>query len=319
MPDHRERDHREDVEIHGHPDAVLAKLAAQQHGVVARHQLAPRGVTRSMLERRLRSGHLVPLHRGVYAVGHRVLTWNGHWLAAVLAAGPGAVLSHREAAALQQLRPSNRTLVDVTVASQRRVPGIQLHRAAVPANEVTAVAGIPVTSVARTLVDLAGVVSATTLRKVIDEAERSNRLDLTSVEDVLTRIRHRRGRGHETMRHALADFRAAAATVTYSALEERFVTLLDAHGLPRPLTNANLHGIQVDAYWPSQRVVVELDGWAFHHTRQAFQRDRERSTALTLEGFVVLRFTYDHVVRRPTWVADRVARALTRYAAAPTG
>jgi hypothetical protein len=266
-----------------------------------------------MVEERLRSAHLVPLHRGVYAVGHRLLRREGHWLAAVLAAGSEAVLSHREAAALHMLRPSDRPSVDVTVAAQRRVPGVQIHRvAALDAHERIVVAGIPVTSIARTLVDLAGVVPPAGLRKALEEAERSNRFDLRAIDRAMARTRQRHSRGHAAIRAAIAELRANGTTVTYSELEDRFLALLDANGLSRPLTNALVDGIQVDALWSRERVVVELDGWAHHHTAPAFQRDRERSNDLTLAGYLVLRFTHDHVVRRPSGVAARIAVALGR-------
>lgn len=290
---------------------MLAALAARQHGVVAKRQLLDAGLTLQMLRTRLERGRLVPLHRGVYAVGHRMLRREGHWLAAVLAAGPGAVLSHREAAALHGLRPADRPSVDVTVAAQRRVPGVQVHRVARLADdEITLVAGIPVTTIARTLVDLAGILATASLRRTLDEAVRSNRFDLRAIEQVMARTRQRHGRGTAAMRAALSDLEATRATVTRSVLEERFLALLDAHALPRPLTNAAIDGIEVDALWPRERVVAELDGYAYHHTPTAFQRDRERTNDLTLAGFVVLRFTHDHVMRRPQWVAERIVRAL---------
>ena len=271
-----------------------------------------------MLQVRLGRGSLLPLHRGVYAVGHRSLTRHGSWLAAVLAAGPGAVLSHREAAALHSLRPSNRPAVDVTVAAQRRVPGLQVHRVrALDAMDLTVVDGIAVTSLARTLVDLAGVLPSAALLKALEEAERSNRLDVRAIEGTLARTRQRHGAGHAGMRAALAELRAVGATVTRSVLEDRFLALLDAHGLPRPSTNALVNGIEVDALWRRECVVVELDGWAFHRTTRAFQRDRERSNELMLAGYAVLRFTHDDIVRRAADVAVRVERAL--YALTPTG
>jgi predicted transcriptional regulator of viral defense system len=154
----------------------------------------------------------------------------------VLAVGPGSVLSHREAAALHGLRPADRPTVDVTVAGQRQVSGVQVHRVArLDAEDVTVVDGIPTTTVARTLVDLATVVSA--LRKAIEEAERSHRLDVSAIEAVLERTRGRNGTGHERIGAALAELARTGTTVTRSLLEDRFLSLLDAHGLPRPSTN----------------------------------------------------------------------------------
>lgn len=297
---------------------MIAALAAEQHGVVARVQLLDAGLTSSMVERRLTNGRLLKLHRGVYAVGHARLIRDGHRLAAVPAAGPGAALSHREAAALHALLPTGGATIDVTVAAQRRVPGVKVHRSVLPRADVTKLAGIPVTTVARTLVDLAGVLPANRLRKALDEAERSHRLDINAIKQVLARTRGRKGRSHAAIRAALDDLAATGATITRSDLEDRFLALLADHGLPRPRTNQLVEGIQVDACWPEHRVVVELDGYAYHHAVHAFTNDRERSNDLVLAGYVVLRFTHGHVVRRAGWVAERIARALS-YAAAPTG
>jgi very-short-patch-repair endonuclease/predicted transcriptional regulator of viral defense system len=300
-------------------DEMLAALAAEQYGVVARSQLLAAGVSASTVKRWTAARRLLPLHRGVYAVGHDCLTRDGHWLAAVLAAGPGAVLSHREAAAVHGLRPSDRPTVDVSVAARRRVVGVQVHRVErLDAADVAVVAGIPTTALARTLVDLADVVPPRALCKAFEEAERSHRLDVRAVEAVLRRTRGRNSGGRERVRDVLTDLASTGTIVTRSTLEDRFLTLLDAHDLPRPLTNQNIAGMEVDAHWPAARVVAELDGWDPHRTRHAFQRDRERSAELTANGYAVLRFTHDHIVRRPAWVATRLRRLLAQ-AAAGTG
>jgi very-short-patch-repair endonuclease len=310
MPEPRELVHQDDARAHA--DRVIAELAEKQHGVVSRRQLIDAVVGRLMIQRRLESRRLLPLYRGIYAVGHRRLRREGHWLAAVLAVGPGAVLSHREAAALHELRPAARTSVDVTVAGQRTVPGLQIHRVRrLGIDDVTRIDGIPVTTVARTLVDLATVVPPHALHKAIEEAERSNRLDVWAIEAAMARTRGRNGRGHATVRAALAELVATTTTITRSALEERFLSLLDVHGLPRPQTNQLIDGIEVDAVWRRWRLVAELDGWAFHSTRAAFQRDRDRSNDLTAEGWTVLRFTYADVVERPAVTARRIAQAAT--------
>jgi predicted transcriptional regulator of viral defense system len=313
----------EQAENVGHPDRALGELAAPQHGVVARRQLEAAGVTRQMVASRVASGQLVRLHRGVYAVGHARLRREGWWLAAVLAAGSGAVLSHRDAAALHGLRPpGDRRRVDVTTAGRAvGTSRIDVHRTTVLASEDAAiVAGIPVTSIARTLVDLAAVVTARELGKALEEAERQRRFDLRGIEEALERTRQRRGRGHSTMRQGLEELRATGASVTRSELEERFVALLDARSVPRPWTNYGIEGMEVDACWPEQRLVVELDGWDSHGTRQAFQRDRSRSNDLAATGWTLLRFTHADVTRRPADVAARVAHALTtprRYPPTP--
>jgi predicted transcriptional regulator of viral defense system len=318
MPEPRESDALAGHRIHA--DRAIGALAAEQYGVVSRRQLLAAGLTHAIVRRRVTNGRLIQIHRGVYAVGHDRLTLDGHWLAAVLAAGPGAVLSHREAAALHELRPSNRTTVDVTVAAQRRVAGVRVHRVrALSEDDVTVVDGIPVTSVARTLVDLAAVVPTLALRKALEEAERSHRLDVRGIEWILQRTRGRNGPGHAAIRRALADLARTGTTVTRSVLEDRFLALLDAHSLPRPSANAWTEAMEVDAAWPAARLVVELDGWEGHSTRHAFQRDRTRSNDLQTEGWTILRFTHADVVHRADETAARVGRVLRRQAATATG
>jgi predicted transcriptional regulator of viral defense system len=315
MPEPRQLVHHSDAKPAG--DRAVASLAARQHGVVSRRQLLDAGLTRLMIQRRLESRRLVPLHRGVYAVGHRRLRREGFWLAAVLAVGHGALLSHREGAAIHGLRPAERASVDVTVAARRQAAGVQVHRVEhLDLEDATEVGGVPVTSVARTLVDLATVVSPQTLRKALDEAERSHRLDARAIEAVLERTRGRNGRGHERIRAALEELARTGATVIRSLLEDRFLSLLDAHGLPRPSANAWTEAMEVDACWPQARLVVELDGWDAHHTRQAFQQDRTRSNDLQAAGWTVLRFTHADVVHLADETAGRVARALAQAATA---
>jgi hypothetical protein len=257
---------------------------------------------------RMRAGRLVRLHRGVYAVGHRRLRQEGWWLAAVLAAGERAVLSHRDAAALHRIRQlSNSSVVDVTTPGEAAIPRIRVHHARrLDPADITMVDAIPTTTVARTLVDLAGVVPKDHLARALSEAERLGVLDVGAIEAARGRVRGRRGRGDVALRAALEEHRRHGVSLIRSELEARFLALLDARGLPRPLTNAMVHGHEVDALWPDPRLVVELDGYAFHHTRRAFQRDRSKANALTLNGYVVLRYTHDDVTRRPERVAGEL-------------
>jgi predicted transcriptional regulator of viral defense system len=288
--------------------------------VISRRQLLDAGLTTSMIERWLAARRLIALHRGVYAVGHARLTRDGHRVAALLAAGERAALSHREAAALHALLPSAGTRVELTTPVQRRIVGVTVHRARLERIDVVLVEDKAVTTVARTLVDLASAVAPDRLRKALEEAERSHRLDVRAIEAVLARTRGRNGAGHERIRAALAELERIGTTVTRSLLEDHLLSLLDAHGLPRPSTNAWTAAMEVDACWPQARLVVELDGWDTHHTRQAFQRDRTRSNDLQAEGWTVLRFTHADVVHRAADTAERIRRALRRgYAAAPTG
>jgi len=294
----------------------VAELASRQHGVVARRQLEAIGLTPSMLRSRLATGQLVPLHRGVYAVGHAHLRTEGHWLAAVLAAGDRAVLSHRDAAALHGLRPCNRPRIEVSTPAQRnRTARLDVYgRRALGVQDVTTVDGIPVTTVSRTLVDLGEVLAHQQLTKVLGEAERQRTLDVTGIEEAIGRLRGRRGPSVAGVRAALRDLSDHGATLTRSPLEDRLLPLLDAHRLPRPATNAYVEGYEGDAVWRRERLVVELDGWDAHKTRRAFQHDRTKANALANAGWTVLRFTHDDLVRRPEVVVAVVRTQLSRAA-----
>lgn len=236
-------------------------------------------------------------------------------MAAVLAIGDGAVLSHRDAAALHGLRPPGDHLRwEVTTTGRSgstdriRVFGT----ATLDARDTTSVDGIPVTGVARTLVDLAGTVPRAQLAKALNEAERQRVFDLRAIERAMAATARRKGHGHAELRAALARLATIGAPVTRSELEDRFLKLLDAESLPRPLANYGIEGMEVDACWPQQRLVVELDGWDGHSTRRAFQEDRERGNALELAGWRLLRFTWADVTRRPEDTVAQVARALAR-------
>jgi very-short-patch-repair endonuclease len=269
-----------------------------------------------MLRSRLAGGQLVKLHRGVYAVGHASLRREGFWLAAVLAVGDRAVLSHRDAAALHGLRPSNRPRVEVSTSSERRrTPRIDVYaRRSLDAKDGETRAGIPVTTVSRTLVDLAEVLAQQALTKALGEAERQGKLDVKGIEEALGRLRGRRGAGVAKIRGALAELERHGAQLTRSVLEDRFLALLHVHELPRPATNAHVAGYEFDAVWHAQGVAVELDGWDGHKTRRAFQHDRTKGNAITAAGYVLLRYTHDDVVRRPRETAAGVAAELSRAA-----
>ncbi len=291
-------------------DPVIGALAARQWGVVVRRQLLDAELTTAMIGERVRAGRLIRLHRGVYAVGHARLRREGRWLAAVLAVGPGAVLSHRDAAGLHDLRPANHAAIDVTTTANRPdEPGIRVHRTRVlDAEDVTTASGIPVTTVARTLVDLAGTIPRDHLTKAIKESERQRTFDLRKVQAAMARTRGRTGRGHRALTQAIEECAAFEHHHTRSPLEDAFLRLLRDRGLPLPATNALIEGYEVDAVWRSQRIAVELDGWTDHQTRRAFEKDRERDAALTAAGWRVVRFTHDQVTRRPDHVLSTLRR-----------
>jgi very-short-patch-repair endonuclease len=268
-------------------DALIAQLAGAQHGVVARRQLGALGVGRGAIDRRVQRGRLHVVHRGVYAVGHRALTQHGHWMAAVLAAGLGAMLSHHSAAALWGIRPTSRARIDVTVPrTLHATKHLHPHCAVLPQDEVATHQGIPVTTAARTLLDLAATLDLRQLERAFNEAEVQNLGAETSVADLLDRYPHHRGTTN--LRTLLLNARSS----TRSELEAEFLAFLDHHRLPRPETNTIIEGMEVDAAWREHHLIVELDGYAHHGTRAAFEADRRRDRKLIAAGWTVLRVTW---------------------------
>ena len=274
----------------GPVDSALAVLAEGQYGVVSREQLGEMGLGRREIEYRLEVGRLHRLHRGVYAVGHRVLSREGRWLGAVMAGGAGAVLSHRSAAALWGIRATAAAEIDVSVRGQRRArPGVRFRRARPRADEVTVHRRIPVTTVERTLVDIAARLRPHQLRKAIEEAEILRLGGEPSLDAVVRRYATRKG--VRRLAEITAD-RTLGETVTRSELEDRFLAFVDRAGLPAPRTNQLVEGFEVDCLWREQRLVVELDGRAFHGTSDGFERDRERDRLLQAAGWRVIRLTW---------------------------
>jgi REase_MTES_1575 len=300
-------------------DAAIGELAAHQHGVVARAQLLDLGPGRRAIDHRVERGRLPVVHHGVYAVGHVVLSREGRWMAAVLAAGPGAVLSHRSAAALWGLRHTRRARIEVTVPrSLRPRPGIQVHRGHLLDDEVGAVHRIPVTTVSRTLLDLASLVDAVQLERALDRAEALRLADHAALADLIAR--HPRRSGTRALRALLAT-RSIGATVTRSELEDRFLAFLDDAVLPRPEVNVPLElgpgaWIEADCIWRNQRLIVELDGHAAHATPRAFERDRSRDRALQAAGWHVVRITWRQLHDEPSTVAADL-RTLLQIKAPP--
>ena len=266
----------------------VAELAARQWGVVTRAQLVQVGMATRGISDWVRAGRLHRLYRGVYAVGHDRLRLEGRWLAAVFACGPRATLSHRDAAALWELRQSASALVDVTVPSRngrRAQRGIRLHRTSrLGPDEVTVRHGITVTTVARTLLDLADVLDTQALKRVITEAEYLNRLDMTAINAAVDANPGRRG----------ARLTAAAGARphrTRSRLEDRFLSFVERHRVDEPETGVWIEGYETDFLWRDAKLVVELDGLAAHRTTAAVKRDRRRDRVLWRAGFRTMRLT----------------------------
>jgi very-short-patch-repair endonuclease len=270
------------------------------------------GFTERAVHNRVDRGGLQPLYRGVYAAGHRALTVHGRWLAAVLACGPDAVLSHRSAAALWDLRPTTRPIIDVTAPRTRhRRPGIDLHHArCLEPQQRTEHRRIPTTTVARTLVDLAGVLDNRGIERAWQRAEMLDILDVAAVRGVLGTGHGRRGAGR--LKALLLD--DAVEVITRSELEERFIALCRAASLPLPEVNtridANGTTYEVDFLWRDRRLVAETDGWGPHRTRAAFESDRRRDADLLIAGFRVVRFTWRQITREPVAVATTLRSVL---------
>ena len=236
-------------------------------------------------------------------------------MAAVLACGPGAVLSHASAAALWEIRASDAAYVDVTARrTGRKRPGLRIHRPrTLPPNEVTARDGIPTTTPARTILDLAASLQKDRLNRLLDAAERLELTDYPSL-DAIARA-HPGHRGAAKLRRALRTH-TAGAILTRSELERRFLALCTAHGLDQPKVNERFADLEVDFLFPDHRLAVETDSWAFHRTRQAFERDRRRDAILTRAGYRTLRFTHRQISSEPATVAATIAAAMSDRRAA---
>jgi very-short-patch-repair endonuclease len=289
-------------------EAAIAALAARQHGVVSRSQLLALGLGAGAIKHRVGVGRLHPLHRGVYAVGHRAVRREAWWMAAVLAAGSDAVLAGRSAAALWCMRQSHRARIEVVSPRRVDVRGIEARCIALAPDEVTVHDGIPVTTPARTLFDLAAVVPAHHLEAAFNEAEYRRLTSPVSLDALLARYPGRRGT--QALRRVLDDHRRNGETRTRGELE-RFLALVDAANLPRPKINRHTDHGELDAAWPEQRVVVELDGFAAHGTRRAFEDDRAKDRERVAAGWRVVRVTWRQLADDPARIAAQLKALLT--------
>lgn len=302
-------------------DEAVHAIAASQHGLITRRQLTDAGLTVSAIRHRVARQRLHRIHPGVYAVGHRLLSVRGWWMAAVLSGGDGALLSHRAAAALWGLVDGTPAIVDVLV--QRGVDGrsgVRTHRARTIREEDRAlVDGIPCTSLARTLVDLAATAGPRTIDRALRRASDRRLFDRFAVEAILERGRP----GTTVLRSALGVFAGDESTRRRlkSELEVRFIELLRRHGFVLPSTNVVIETPwsrwEVDTLWPAQRLVIELDGWRSHHDRESFRRDHRRATDLRAVGYDVTRLGWEQVVEQETATVDRLARFVPEVGASP--
>jgi hypothetical protein len=292
--------------MRGHDDTPIdrhvADLARRQHGVVEHGQLRRLGLSEAAIEWRLKVGRLHAVHRGVYAVGHVRLSATGRRIAALLACGPRAVLSHQTAGDHLNIRPSASPAIHVTVPTTAGVrrPEIRLHRTRrLREQDVIVHEELPVTSVARTLLDLAPTLDVPQLRRAIERAMRHGLYDDRAMRDLIP------GRATRKLRAALEE---ADPAPFRSNLESDFLALCRSSGLPRPAVNVPLAGYEVDFVWLDRRVVVEIDSWWHHSGRRSFGDDRRRDVDLALAGFTVLRFTDEELLDTPRGIVTKVAR-----------
>jgi very-short-patch-repair endonuclease len=275
-------------------DEILARIATSQHGLVTRPRALGASVTPAELRHRMHVGALLVEYPGVYRVGHRAPSLESRYLAAVLACGAGAALSGPAAGYLLGLLAGPPPPPDVTALTRRRVAGVLTHRTRSwhSADRVTW-RGVPVTSAARTLVDLAAVLEPQLLAKAAHEASVRHRTTPELVESALSRRPN--SAGAAVLRRVLR----GDERVSLSVLERRFVSLLTQQRLPLPKTNHAVGTRRVDCLWPVQMLVVELDGYRYHGSRYAWEQDRHREREARASGFEFRRYTYGDVVEDP--------------------
>jgi Protein of unknown function (DUF559) len=287
-------------------EAAISALCLAQNGVFGLDQLVDLGLSPSAVRSRLAAGRLHRIHKTVYSlVPKALLKREGLYMAAVLACGAGALLSHRSAAVVHQLRDWGYTRIEVTVPrrSARAHPGVAVHRSTtLTAKDVTVVNTIPVTSLHRTLLDLADVVDQRQLERAFDQAEILQALDLNKINDQLARNPTRPGA--KKVRRVLSEH-YIGKTPTWSENEEALLAITRSLGLPDPDVNQFIvlpdggPAIRVDFVWRDQKVVVEADSEKWHGSRQRRETDRRRDQRLVAAGWTVIRTTWSQMKDRP--------------------
>jgi very-short-patch-repair endonuclease len=291
-------------------DRIASRLAGDQHGVVARSQLLAAGVSYASISRSLESGRLHPLFRGVYAVGHSALPREAWFQAALLVGGAEAVLCHHAAADLWRFRLAAE-LFPISVATSgdggRKQDRIRVRRMRLHPSELMELDGLRVTTPARTIVDMASELEAGPLRRLVERAQDLRRFHPSGIRAVLGRNPRRPGG------RPLADFLALLEPDVERArshLERLFLALVRSARLPPPEVNVEIEGRRRDFVWRNERLVVEVDGHAYHSSRRAMRRDRGRDRALTAAAWRPARFTYEDVAFTPTTTAAELKSML---------
>jgi very-short-patch-repair endonuclease len=288
-----------------HADAALARLAADQHGVVGVAQLRHLGLTKQDVSYRVAVGRLHPVLRGVYAIGHPQIGQRGWFAAALLAIGAEAVLSHRAAAAVWGFRRWDGGRIDITTSRRvRRRDHLQLHSSLVEQEDHTRKDGLRLTTPARTLLDLSPTLTDTALANLVGQAEHARLVSVPTLQRDLDRWGPRPGAKR------LAKVIANGPTPTRSVLEVLFLLFLERNRLPRPQINAKVLNYRVDGLYAEQKLVIELDSHRWHDSPLAQAADRERTATLEAHGYRVMRITSDELEQRPARTAARLRAAL---------
>jgi len=286
------------------PETRILATGARQHGLVTTAQVLAVGWSSDVIAGRVRSGWLRRRHRGVYLVGP-LESPDTPAMAAVLAAGPGSLISHYPAAVLWGVRPLVPGPMHITTeAGGRSRPGIIVHRAALHPQDATLRHGIPVTSAARTLLDFATTAPMSDLDRATNEARILHLVSDRSLNEQLSRYPHHRGRA------ALRQAMRPEPKLTRSEAERLMLALIRKARLPEPETNARVGTWEVDALWRDAGLVVEFDSYTFHSSRSSFERDRRKDRELQALGYTVLRFTWRELTDEPEAVVAAISRAL---------
>ena len=286
------------------PDPLIAALAKRQRGHVMRRQLLDSGLGEKAIDYRLKTSRLIPVYAGVYAVGHLPTLPQDRAVGAVLACGPGAVLSHGSAAALWGIFQRWEMPFEVTATSAHSRRGIRVHRAALTRNDIRIHLGIRVTSPARTLLDNCPRLRDKALRRAVNELRLQRHLRLTELAELLERFPRNRGASR------LRPFLQPPGGPTRSEFEDAFLEFAERYGLPQPLVNTRIAGREVDALFAAERVIVELDGYRFHASRERFERDRDGDAEMLAIGLATVRITWERMTRTPAREAERLLRIL---------
>ncbi|MFA5892171.1 MAG: type IV toxin-antitoxin system AbiEi family antitoxin domain-containing protein [Actinomycetota bacterium] len=299
------------------PIQRLAKIARAQHGVFTRAQALASGFNARMIDRRVMSGVWERAHPGVYRLGGAPVTWRQMLLATCLAAGPEAVASLRSAAVVWGLPgfAPGRFELSVPRSGRRARAGSVHHPRALPAIDVTEVDGIPVTTPARTLVDIAGIVAADVVEEALDDALRRGIVTIAQVRR-RTRDLDARGRPGSGVLAKLLDARAGPAEVPQSVFETRLLRALRKAGLPKPAVQHEVRTPRgravLDFAYPEPRVAIEADGFRWHSSRQQWDHDRARRNALTALGWTVIHVTWPELRDHPGEVVRLIHGTITR-------